>query len=325
MSLVTPCPLAPSRNNPEYPGYSRKWQWISYLLDVGFVALCGIIRPTHMTYEWVIPIVCITAKLLSGAPSRSNATAIGATATKEKSAMRRVRNSVSFILLACLASTWSSVLSAQTLYRCGKTFQDRPCDGADGQIVGVNKSQNSQPSKPSSRAATQACVVKGDQAKELRWQKEAGKTESQQIQEGRYSAEFVRYVYSKPGSAVEVKASVESDCMDQLERDAQAAELQRAADRLRGGGNSPAASSVPAGSLPHERTSPNPTPAPRAPTAEIGGRPSPGTVDNSRCRSLSGREQDIRNQQRAGGSAHTMDRLNSELRSILDQKSSNGC
>ena len=239
--------------------------------------------------------------------------------------MPRVRKTAPFILLAYVAIAWSSVLSAQTLYRCGKTFQDRPCDGADGQVVGANKAQNSQSSKPSSRATTHACIMKGDQAKELRWQKEGGKTESQQIQEGRHSAEFVRYVYSKSGSAIEVKASVESDCMGQLERDAQAAELQRAAERLRGGGNPPAASSAPAAAFPHDRTSPNPTPAPKPPTAEIGGKPSPGAVDNSRCRSLSGREQDTRNQQRAGGSAQTMDQLNSELRNILNQKSSNGC
>lgn len=239
--------------------------------------------------------------------------------------MSRVRKTAPVIFLAYLAITWSSVLSAQTLYRCGKTFQDRPCDGANGQVVGVNKAQDSQSSKPSSIATTHACAMKGDQAKELRWQKEGGKTESQQIQDGRFSSEFIRYVYSKSGTAIEVKASVESDCMAQLERDAQAAELQRAAERLRGGGNPPGASSAPAAAFPNDRVGPNPTLAPKPPAAEVGGKPSPGTADNSRCRSLNERERDIRNQQRAGGSAQTMDRLNSELRDILGQKSSNGC
>lgn len=132
-----------------------------------------------------------------------------------------------FVLLFALLA-FPGAVSAQTLYRCGKTFQDRPCDaGVEGKAIGK---ANTQAIAPASQDPV--CAQQGSAAQKVRWDKEAGRSEADQIasasQRG-LSGEFIHYVYAMTGSAAQVKARVETDCLAEKERERAARATAQAA------------------------------------------------------------------------------------------------
>ena len=59
-------------------------------------------------------------------------------------------------------------------------------------------------------------------------------------------------------------------------------------------------------------------------TTTVGGSDS-AAERKARCSRLGARAESIRNQQRSGGSAQSMDRLNQEMRSVTQEQSQGGC
>jgi len=146
------------------------------------------------------------------------------------------------LLMALFAAfaIYSTATMAGTLYRCGNSFQDTPCQGAtnatsskplkttktDNNVTAQNS--NSQPQKVDSD-----CKARGDASKNISWDREVGVTMEAQIEKNKYAPNLIKEVYSHRGSSLEVKSMIEQDCMQQKLLDSLAAKLEADASRLR--------------------------------------------------------------------------------------------
>lgn len=215
--------------------------------------------------------------------------------------------------------------NAQKMYRCGNVYQDRPCDaGQKGRAMGGTSAV---PPAAASPTRDLECTQRGADALKIVWIREGGKTKEQQVAEidrkGLSGAKrdeesrLIESVYGKRGSASDIRAAVEAECVAEKERAAQAAALAAAAAKLQGG--VPTAPSAAPGE-PSEETL-------RA--AEMRRREEIAAGEErakkSRCADLAQQKEGIRRQERAGGSAAAMERLNERRRDLDARISSQGC
>jgi hypothetical protein len=122
---------------------------------------------------------------------------------------------------------------AQTMFRCGNGYQDRPCDsGQPGKVVGT-ASPTPAPAATSRPAIDGDCGRRGAAALKLVWQREAGVTEEAAAGAAHTAAQrrLVSDVYARRGTAPEVRAGVEADCVLEKQRAAQAAGMMEALAR----------------------------------------------------------------------------------------------
>jgi len=219
------------------------------------------------------------------------------------------------IVFAFIGSSIWTAVEAQKMYRCGNTYQDRPCELGENKVVG-----HSNATVPVAKSgADTECTRRGEEAQKIVWAREAGVTEEKMQSEARDSArqKLISDVYRNRGSAPVVKAAIEADCMAEKERAAQAADLINAANKLLKQ-NQPPTDGAGSG---RQAEAP---PIARAPTAaesdEAGNK-----KEKARCEALQRRLDDVRRKQRAGGSAADMDELNERFRDLNSQIFSSGC
>jgi hypothetical protein len=132
------------------------------------------------------------------------------------------------LVLAAALALLCAPAQSQTMYRCGKVYQDRPCDaGVKGKAVGSTGVQQGAP-----QAAVDAeCAQRGKDSNKIVWAREGGASEQRLVLEARSGAEqqFIRDIYRRPGSASTVQAAVQAECVAEKERAKEAAALQAAA------------------------------------------------------------------------------------------------
>lgn len=225
-----------------------------------------------------------------------------------------LRAPLSAALLALLAAQ-----PAHALYRCGNVFQDKPCPNSDievratpsGQPATSAAASHTPAAAPAGAAFAQTCARLGQEAQKVAWKREAGATQDKQLAELPRGASrdemamVITSVYSRRGSAPEIKAAVEAECR---------AEKQHEADKA-----AALAALQPKGTRPapalHIATEP----------AQQAGRPQAMNAGQraadprAACPGLRSMDADLREQLRAGGSAATMEALNAQRRR-LDQR-----
>jgi hypothetical protein len=205
---------------------------------------------------------------------------------------------------------------AQKMYRCGNTYQDRPCMGEQpGKVIGSTGTPRPAAAAP---AADPYCAQRGEKAQKIMWAKEAGRTEEMQLSSATQPEErkLVGEVYRKRGSSVEVRAAIEADCMDERKRAAQAAALLEAAAKLQGQ-SAPAAAAAP----PVAREA-DPA-ASEQRQREAAARKQ--ADKKTRCDRIASRIESIKNSQRAGGSGAAMDRLRQQKLDAEKEWGEAGC
>lgn len=133
--------------------------------------------------------------------------------------------------LAFLAgAVGSPAWAGGTMFRCGSSYQDRPCDaGQPAKVInssGVARDQAPAVS-PSTPAATTVapttaavkvdaeCAALGNRAKQVVWAKESGRTAEVQLAAATSDDDrrLIADVFNRRGSSLEVRQGVESDCM----------------------------------------------------------------------------------------------------------------
>lgn len=204
---------------------------------------------------------------------------------------------------------------AQKMYRCGNVYQDRPCAGEQqGKIIGSTGATQAS----AAPAVDGYCARKGASAQKIMWAKEVGKTEEMQLSAATSGEErkLIADVYRKRGSSVEVRAAIEADCTAERQRAAQAAALIEAAAKLQG-------QDKPAAATPAAATSANSDAAAVRQQQEAAAREA--ASKKSRCGTLASRLENIRNSQRTGGSAATMDGLRRQQQDTEKEWNEAGC
>jgi hypothetical protein len=234
-------------------------------------------------------------------------------------------NAVSLMRIAAVILALGAGNAAHAVYRCGNVFQDTPCDAAGTQMTpgGVRPSQPSPrtpaaapaagsaaaaPAGPSPFAA--ACSRLGEEAQKMVWKREGGATQERQMADlpagnRQEMAKVLDSVYRKRGSAPEVRAAIEAECVAEKQQAADNAAVLRAllpANATAQGGGAPAQASSPAAEAPAADGS----------TAQ---KRQTATGPNPACPSLRRDLDAINVQLRAGGSAASMESLQSRRRS----------
>ena len=220
----------------------------------------------------------------------------------------------------------SNPTTAQTLYRCGNQYQDKPCEkGEPAKRISAGAKRTASAATPASDAE---CARRGERALKIVWARETGATAEQQLAEVPSSApdqqRLVTAVYEKRGSAPEIRAAIEADCMAEKEKLKQAQAMAAAAAQMM------------------EKVPSDMRPAP-APATVSTGAAAPGVVQGDQkaaeaaerrfreeqhlktCARLREDMATTRSQQRAGGDASTMDNLNERRRWLERSLASEGC
>jgi hypothetical protein len=222
------------------------------------------------------------------------------------------------IVLAGLALLCAPAQS-QTMYRCGKVYQDRPCDaGQKGKAIG---STGVDSQARSAGGGDADCAQRGKDALKIVWSREGGATLERLLSEAPTAAQkrLVQDVYRRPGAASTVQAAVQADCVaekERLEREAALAAAE-AAIRAREGG------------LPASPAMQYGVPSAPDPQAEARRRAEREAAEAQRkktlCAQYNAQMHGLRDRERRGGSASTMESLSQSRRDLRDRMSEAGC
>ena len=150
-----------------------------------------------------------------------------------------MKKAVSIVLAAGLMLCASA--QAQRMYRCGNQYQEYPCAGSQ-QSKAVNTTGAGK-SAAASTASVPECAARGTASQKIVWARESGATQDKQIADLRAKgqidqkqADLIAAVYSKRGTAPEVRAAIEADCAAEKDQAVQAAALRAAAAKIDGKG-----------------------------------------------------------------------------------------
>jgi hypothetical protein len=211
-----------------------------------------------------------------------------------------------------MMSSWPVNAAAQALYRCGATYQDRPCAGVDSKVV----SRGARRVEPSDGWAVEPmCRDRGVLAQKIMWEKESGRTLDEQLARNEVDANLIKKIYALRGSSVDVRRAIEADCAKELERPAE-----------------PAMSRVNTGNPP---VLPPPVPAQdKAVSAQQAGVRTDGSPARAeagaatkaqKCAAVSAELEGLKALQHNGGDAATMDELAARVRQAQSRKRAAGC
>lgn len=227
--------------------------------------------------------------------------------------------------LWCVAAFVLSVMSvpavghAQTMYRCGATYQDRPCNGVDSKPVGshVRQAAGQSVGAPS---IDPICGARGTAAQKLMWEKESGRTLDEQLAKPGADVGLARNVYGRRGSSLEVRRAIEADCVKEMEQANEAAALLRAAGKV----PQPSAASpvgnqatVPSGGVGVVSAG--------AQSSAEDAAAKKAAAKASTCSTLATELSELTQAQRTGGNAAHMDVLAARVRDSQSRKRAAGC
>lgn len=208
---------------------------------------------------------------------------------------------------------------AQTMYRCGSVYQDRPCDaGKAGKVVGSTGAAG--PAATQSSDVDPECVQRGRDSQKIVWAREGGATEERLLSEASSAKErrLIQNAYRRPGAASTVQAAVEADCVAEKKRDEQEAAIAIAAalKARREGGDAP------------QSLQPSSNSGAKEQAVQIAAQERAQREADQKRRQCARYSQDMESlvrQERSGGSSSRMDSLNEQRRSLRERMSQAGC
>lgn len=125
---------------------------------------------------------------------------------------------ISASLLMGLSTSFATTAQAQNLYRCGSTYQDKPCDnGQAGQLIKKNPS----PSTSNKPPLDANCIRRGEEAKKIIWLKEGGAFQDKVAADAKTGEQrkLIADVYALRGNSNDIRIKIESDCMAEKENE----------------------------------------------------------------------------------------------------------
>ncbi|WP_395004982.1 hypothetical protein [Undibacterium sp.] len=126
---------------------------------------------------------------------------------------------ISLISILVLVNTplLSLTLQAQTMYRCGSSYQDKPCaNGQQGVVIGTAKT-SSQSSTTAAPSVDPACKRRGDDAKKIIWMREAGAQKNDLLAKSTSAeqSQLIADIYAVRGNSNDIRANIEKSCMEE--------------------------------------------------------------------------------------------------------------
>lgn len=203
---------------------------------------------------------------------------------------------------------------AHSLYRCGKTYQDRPCENAQGsKLIGGSSGGVS---SAASHVTDTECAKRGADAQKIVWGREAGAMLDQQLAKANSVSEqkLINDVYARRGTSSDIRAAIEEDCIAAKERAARAAALLEAANA----GQQPSNPTV-------QAKTGDAAPSSSKPVYSESSSAREASLKKVRCDFIKTRLDKINSQQHTGGNAAKMDDLNQQKRDAEHRLNTEGC
>ncbi|MES2041521.1 MAG: hypothetical protein V4495_27205 [Pseudomonadota bacterium] len=197
-------------------------------------------------------------------------------------------------------------VQAQNLYRCGSTYQDKPCDaGQPSQLIKKNPSPSTSDKPP----LDGNCIRRGEEAKKVIWFKEGGAFQDKLQAEAKTAEQrkIIADVYAMKGNANDIRMKIESDCM--AEKDSERKFGTRANDDEVSRHQAAERKAV-NGETPKDNSKPDVTEAARK---------------QKQCEDVRKQINALRNTQKAGGSAQEMEIQANNKRDIETSLKELGC
>lgn len=237
-----------------------------------------------------------------------------------------LRNKWVGIFPVFLALFFCASSHAQKTYRCGSIYQDRPCEDAkNSKEVGY---LGSTAAASTAQSLDQQCKQRGLDSQKIVWARQSGVLAEKLIADlankGMDSnkvngeKELITAVYQKQrGSAPEIGAAIEADCVEAKKQAALAAAMVAAGMKLQGqnatGAEAAATSSNASVQASGKAQSETP------PATKV------ATNNTALCSSLAARIDMLKSSQRAGGSVSHMENMNRLRVSAESERSRAGC
>ncbi len=208
--------------------------------------------------------------------------------------------------------------NAQTMYRCGSTYQDTPCQSTPANKTFQMVTGSKAASSVAAPVSDVQCSGRGAEALKLTWQREAGKTLEQQLTgiTSPTQRALIEETYSIRGTAPEVRSAIEMACIKRKEEALKAAALIEAARAMDGAAR-------PAGS---QQTI---SEAPQAKVQTSEAAKTQNRTDSARaqarCESFQTQITRVKDQQRQGGSIQLQEDLSAQRRDLERRSSEAKC
>lgn len=126
------------------------------------------------------------------------------------------------IFVTMMLSSSAIIAQPQTMYRCGSSYQDKPCaNGQPGVAIGSVKASTKNSSDQSNAADVldPACKRRGEEAKKIIWMREAGAQKSDLLAKSisDEQSQLIADIYAVRGNSNDIRASIEKNCMQERE------------------------------------------------------------------------------------------------------------
>lgn len=221
------------------------------------------------------------------------------------------RSSLALALFAALTSGSLISLQAQTMYRCGSVFQDKPCESGQQKVIGTIKTPG-----PSDKPALDlSCTRRGEEAKKIIWMREGGALQDKLMAEASTSErrKLIADVYAIRGNSGDVRSAIENDCM------AEKARAQQFGTRIDEDipGQARAAAQRATANAEQDKPISN--------TNDTTNTTNAAARKRMQCDLLKNQLATARLDQKSGGSAGTMDTLSQQRRNTENELKSLGC
>jgi len=216
---------------------------------------------------------------------------------------------------AVLMSGLLAAGTAHAVYRCGNVYQDTPCDDKGPQThltPGMKAAPSAARPSPATAVSPYAsvCSRAGEEAQKVAWKREGGATQEKQLADlasgssrGATPA-IIESVYRKRGTAPEIRAAVEAECVAEKQKQADDAAILKALLESR----QPGAAGVSA-----PAAGPAAATASRAASPEIAQKPA---GPSSSCAGWRSNLDSVNAEFRRGGDAARMELLQNRRREI---------
>jgi hypothetical protein len=121
----------------------------------------------------------------------------------------------SAFLLSLVCTSMQGSAHAQTMYKCGSNYQDKPC--ANGQTSKVIVTQRSTTTEAETKTVVDpVCTRRSEDAKKIIWMRQGGAAKEDVMAKADSLAQqrLVDEVYATRGDTPQIRASIEKRCME---------------------------------------------------------------------------------------------------------------
>ncbi|MFZ6819953.1 hypothetical protein [Undibacterium sp. Ji22W] len=124
---------------------------------------------------------------------------------------------IASMMIGIILSLLTVRAQSQTMYRCGSSYQDKPCaNGQQGVVIGNNQART-QNSTDVTEVVDPVCKRRGDEAKKIIWMREGGAQKNDLLAKSSSDeqSQLISDIYAVRGNSNDIRTNIEKNCMQE--------------------------------------------------------------------------------------------------------------